>query len=82
MNGDVFGEVNENNYLHGRGIEIENDVFIEIGYYENGRLSTGNYIYIHSDGVFLVGERYIKEGERRDRWTCYKTDGTEKKYDR
>ena len=55
-NGLDFGELNENNKLHGRGIYIHDDGEIWIGYYENGGYSTGNYINIFSDGVFLVGE--------------------------
>ncbi len=56
--GADFGEVNENNMLHGRGIRLSNDGFIKIGYFEDGRLSTGHYIYIFSHGEFFVGELY------------------------
>ncbi len=48
--GDGFGEVNENNRLHGRGIDIVNIGIIHIGYYENGYDGTGNYIHIDNDG--------------------------------
>ncbi len=57
-----FGEFNQDNDLHGRGIQIWNDGEIWIGYYEKGGLSTGNYIYIRYDGVFWVGEKYLKDG--------------------
>ncbi len=77
-----FGEVNENNELHGRGIRIDNDGdAIQIGYFKNRQLSTGKYIRIYSDGEFRVGEYYMKEGKKRDRYTKYCTDGKEEQYD-
>ncbi len=82
----AFGEVNEHNDLHGRGICICNGT-ISIGYYENGELSTGHYITINkwgdSWGEFRVGENYKKDGEKRisSRGTIYKKDGTEEQYD-
>ncbi len=77
---DWFGEINEDNTdLHKRGIRIS-DGDIEIGYFRNGWPSTGNYINIHHDGTFYVGEIYMKEGIR-NRYTRYKTDGSEMKYD-
>ncbi len=40
-----FGEFNEENRLHGRGITIYDTRTIEIGYFgENGWLTTGNWI--------------------------------------
>ncbi len=79
--GTSFGEFNENNKLHGRGIRIGKfDIErILIGYWENGCLSTGNYIIIRYDGVFQAGEKYYKDGVRGSRGTSYYTDGTEKK---
>ncbi len=44
-------------------------------------MSTGDYIAIFSSGNFEVGERYLKDGERWNRKTEYKTDGTEEQYD-
>jgi hypothetical protein len=44
-------------------------------------LSTGKYIRIYSDGEFRVGEYYMKEGKKRDRYTKYCTDGKEEQYD-
>ncbi len=38
-----FGELNEDNELHGRGIEIYDNGVIFIAYYEDGAM-TGNYI--------------------------------------
>ncbi len=57
---------------------------IWIGYFEDDVVSTGNYIYIRSDGVFEVGEIYIKDGEKwvRKKGTIYKNDGTEAQYNR
>ncbi len=74
-----FGELNENNKLHGRGIEICSNDAICIGYQENDKWITGHYIQIESDGEFYVGEYYWKDGRRRNRSTIYYTDGTEKK---
>ncbi len=74
---DCFGEVNEDNRLHGRGVEIFKGGRIDIGYYEDGWLSTGNYIGIASDGGFSVGEIYLKDGKRRIRGTNYFKDGSE-----
>ncbi len=76
-----FGEVNEDNRLQGRGIEIYTNGLIYIGYWQNGSLSTGNYITISKDGWFKVGEEYFKDGKRRDRGTWYYTDGKEKHYE-
>jgi hypothetical protein len=79
---DGFGELKEKNRLHGRGIKIWNDGPIYIGYFEDGYLSTGNFINIYSDGRFEVGEKcYKKDGDgerkmRRMRGTEYKTNGT------
>ncbi len=42
---------------------------------------TGNYITIYSDGEFIVGEWYRKDGRRGDRYTKYWTDGSEEKFD-
>ncbi len=73
---DGFGEVDENNKLHGRGIQIWSDGPILIGLWENGVRSTGNCIYIRSSGHFRVGETYIKDELRWMRCTEYRTDGT------
>ncbi len=67
---NAFGEINEDNVLHGRGIDI-NWTGIWFGYFEDGELSTGNYILIWSDGEFEVGKVYIKDGERRVRGSQY-----------
>ena len=56
-----YGELHPNGRLHGRGINIYDNGII-IGYFENGGLSTGNYIYICWNGEFRVGERYTKDG--------------------
>ncbi len=41
-----FGELNENNQAHGRGITIDKDGEIYIAYFKNGKVSTGHYIRI------------------------------------
>jgi hypothetical protein len=51
-----YGEVNSDGEEHGRGIEISNSGWISIGYFKNGRLGTGNYIAIVSNGDFCVGD--------------------------
>ncbi len=76
-----FGELDEYNQAHGRGIKIWNDGTIQIGYFEDGYYSTGHYIHILSDGEFEVGEYYVEDRVRRRRCTWYKTNGTEEKYD-
>ncbi len=50
-----FGELNGSGKSHGRGIKLDNHGGIWIGYFEVV-YSTGNYIYIHRDGDFRVGE--------------------------
>ncbi len=78
--GTYFGELNENNKPHGRGICIWNDGRIWIGYCENG-LGPGHYIHIDSDGGCYVGEHYIKDGVKRSRGTYYLGGTYEKQYD-
>ncbi len=76
------GEINENGYEHGRGIEIWYDDQITIGYFDDDDYKgTGNYIQISVDGVFRVGERYMKDGDKWVRGTQYNLDGTEEQYD-
>ena len=75
-----FGELNEENKLHGRGFKVNQFGTIHIGCFENSLLSTGNYIIIYKDGDFEVGERYIKDGERMRRCTRYMLDGEEEQY--
>ena len=69
--GDHFGEHNENNVLHGRGIYIYSDVSINIHYWNNGAPAPGNFIEINEDRNFRVGNRYLKAGEMRTRDTLY-----------
>jgi hypothetical protein len=54
-----FGEFNDDNELHGRCIRISKYGGIDIGYFANGRVSTGNYIHILRYGGFRVGEYYM-----------------------
>ncbi len=76
-----YGELNSYGKEHGRGIDISNGSIL-IGYWEDGWLSTGNYIKIWSDGRFWVREFYIKDEEKWWRGTEYNTDGTERPYDK
>ncbi len=46
LGGKYYGELNANSEAHGRGISIYNDGRIWIGYFEDGWLSTGNFIQI------------------------------------
>jgi hypothetical protein len=66
---NYYGEVNAVGKEHGRGIYKFDDGNIVIGYFKNGLRSTGNYIVIHSDGEFRVGESYLKDGEEWRRGT-------------
>lgn len=64
-----YGGLNEDGKEHGRGIKIFWSDEIEIGYYEDGGLSVGNYIWIRDDGSIKVGERYLKDGAKWNRGT-------------
>ncbi len=77
-----YGEVNGSGKPHGRGIEINNDGDIWIGYWQNGSDDTGNYIRIYDDGDFDVGECYMRDGVRWVRGTTYYTVGGKFKYDK
>ena len=79
--GEYFGEFNENNEPHGRGIYIFSDGDIYIQYWNNGRSAPGNYLDIRNDGVVEVGEYYLRDGELRSRGTTYMVDGTSYKFD-
>jgi hypothetical protein len=76
-----FGELNENNKAHGRGIRFYKYGGITIGYGEDGRWSTDYYIDIYQHGLFEVGEWYMKDGKKRIRYTRFYPDGTEEEYD-
>ena len=75
------GEMNAENKLHGRGIEISPYGIITIGYSNNGRSAPGNYIDIYPGGDFIVGERFMEDGRMLGRGTKYRTDGTIEKFD-
>ena len=76
-----YGELNENDKPHGRGIRILNDGYIHIGYFEKDMESTGNYITIYSDCRFEVGEFYFKDRVKWERGKCYFGAGTVRQYD-
>ena len=73
-----FGERNEVNKLHGRGIRFWGGE-IYIGFWKNGVAAPGNEIHIRRYGNFHVGERYIKYGLSDFRGTDYFTDGRSRK---
>ena len=52
-----FGLQNQENRLHGRGVLIDRHETITIGYWVNGDLSAGDYMYLYKDGSFLVGQK-------------------------
>ncbi len=78
---DYFGEHNEENNLHGRGIIILPNCHIDIGFYNNSDYAPGNYIEIFSDGDVDVGEIYLKDGKRWNKCTRYFSDGKTKESD-
>ena len=51
-----FGLLNKSNNLHGRGVQIDRNGTIIVGYFVDGSLSVGNYIYVYTQGTFIVGE--------------------------
>ena len=66
---------------NGRGIAIFGNGEIWIGYYKDGDVAAGNYIFIYSNGWFNLGEYYFDaNGRLKDRFTCYYADGTSRKY--
>jgi len=74
-----IGERNSNNKLHGRGIWINEYGLVNVGYFNDGEIAPGNYIYFSSNGKFRVGQCYLgKKGEREWMYTEYFTDGTTK----
>ena len=75
-----FGEHNEFDNLHGKGISISENC-IAIGYYNDGYLAPGNYLKISSGGEFKVGECYLKDGYKFFRGTRYYKNGATGKYD-
>ena len=79
-NNKCIGEVNQTHLLHGRGIEIHPHD-IHIGFWNKGELATGKYITIYKSGWFIVGDKYGENGNLRDRFTMYRTDGSETKFD-
>lgn len=73
---EYFGELNEKNELHGRGIKIYFDG-IDIGYFDKGEYAPGNYIVIGPDGEFDVGKFYTDAGGLlKCNRTQYNTNGT------
>ena len=54
-----------------------NSGVIDIGYFENGVDSTGNYIFVESDAEFGVGQIFFRDGNEENVGTKYYADGTE-----
>ena len=77
-----FGEHNDNDKPHGRGILISPYGIIHIGYWNIGERAPGKHILIYSDGDLDVGERYLKDGLLFERGTLYRTNGKTEEYDR
>ena len=49
--GDLsIGLLNEKNRLHGRGVKIDRNNMITVGYWVDGSISKGNYIYAFFSG--------------------------------
>ena len=59
-----FGELNSRFNLHGRGLKIFTYGNIWIGYFDDGVLAPGNYLYIFGDGNVKVGQVYLKDGKK------------------
>ena len=74
-----FGEFDAKNNPHGRCIQFTTYGDINIGYYNNGD-RFGNFIYIHREGDFDVGEWYLKDDGFHVRGTRYMPDGTSGKF--
>jgi hypothetical protein len=80
--GHYFGEHNAANQPHGKGIMLEEDGQISIGYRQNGEPSTtGLYVLIPPDGALTVGERTIDPaGKVVYKGTIYYLDGTSNQF--
>ena len=76
-----FGRHDNENNLHGKGIRITNDGLVWIAFFKGDRWSVGNYFRILSSGLFKVGEYYKKNDNMHDKYTAYRTDGSEAKFD-
>ena len=78
----LIGELDSNDNLCGRGITIQSLGSIHINYNDSeGCSAPGNYIYIFEKGDFLVGERYLENGNIKARGTRYNSDWSVHKYD-
>ena len=78
---NYFGELNEKNIPHGRGIYIFSSGRVYIGYFNNGDDAPGNFINISDNSEFEVSKRYLDEdGRLRLRGTTYDADGLRNKF--
>jgi len=50
-----------NEKLSGRGIKIDSDGYVEMGYFKKSESDVGNFIQIHDSNsdFILVGEKYL-----------------------
>ena len=73
-----IGEMNDEDRPHGRGLTIDSDGSIFIGFWNNGVYAAGNYITLGSGGSFRLGEFYFLDyySGLKDRYTDYDTDGS------
>jgi hypothetical protein len=55
----VFGEINKDNELHGRGMKIRRNGWIEIGTFKNGFEAGGYYMLIEPNHDFQLGSYYL-----------------------
>jgi len=69
------------NRPQGRSIRIYSNGIICIGYFHNGKLVPGNYLYIDDCGSVVVGECHLKNGKSWERGTKYFANGTKEKFD-
>lgn len=69
-------EIASNN-LSGRRLEINDNGFIYMGYYNKGQKAAGKYLYAYANGRFVAGELYVdaRSRELREYFTTYSTNG-------
>ena len=65
-----------NEKLSGRGIKIDCDGYVEMGYFKKSESDVGNFIQIHDSDFILVGEKYLATKRLiDDRYIRYFADG-------
>ena len=71
-----IGEFNQKDNLEGRGIRIEPNGEITVGWWINNWSAPGNYFRVYADGNFNVGKFYMDGTLKRYQGIRYKTDGS------